>query len=158
MAMHPDMPRSVAEYNLRRDSAATAAAQSPPRIDARYAGATSIEDLEARSPVEFMSSYLAGQASLWRRQGRPDHSPAVVIGGVPEGNWVSVLYRYAYEFEESDVTGEIELYRPPPKQLRLRLSPDGWRIGFAGPTLGQTIGDLGPGVLPRMGELICPPG
>jgi hypothetical protein len=87
-----------------------------------------------------------------------DMPPAKVLGGVAEGDWVNVLYRYSYELQESDVTGDVELYRPPAKQLRLRQSSDGWRVGFAGPMLGQTMGDLGPGVLPRMGEVICPGG
>lgn len=156
LRMDPAMPREVAAYLFRRDSVLLPAMDSIRRLSNRFPGIESVAEMERLTPLDFVRLHLENENALRLRHGMPGVYRADIVGGVREGDWINVLYRHAYERFEQDPTGAIGFFRPPPKLIRLRRSAVGWRIGSVGVIRTQTVtGDLGPGVLPRMGESPC---
>jgi len=91
--MKAGIPRAVAEYNAREARAATARADSLNRLERRYPGTRTVEELRALAPVEFIRRRLMSADQEKDEMGLSGVR-AIVLGGVPEGEWVNVLFRY----------------------------------------------------------------
>jgi hypothetical protein len=153
-AMQPGLSREAAERNYQELMSTWDQQES---IRDRFPGTADLVELRGLALRDFVARYLAGTGRLGGAEGVSAYHPAVVVGEVPEEDWVNVLYRHAYEFEEEDPSGEIGFYRPAPKIIRLRIEEDGqpWIAwGLQGPHAGGQL--LEPGVLPTFGPPACP--
>lgn len=145
-AMQPGLSRESAE---RRYQELKGRRDEEESIRRSFPGTHDLAELRELPLRELVARYLAGTRRLGGPEGVRAYYPAVIIGEVVEGEWVNVLYRYTYELEEKDPSGEVGFFRPAPRIIRLRLE-DGraWIAwGLHGPhASGQS---LGPGVLPQ---------
>lgn len=117
-------------------------------LQSKYSVA-SVEELEGVSPLTLVARGLESEARF--AAGLHRHYPSVVLGEVPEGPIVNVLYRFDYELREEDPSGPLAFFRPPPRIVRIRRT--GGRYWVT--TLGGFEGSFGPGVLPTLGGPPC---
>lgn len=122
------------------------------QLEDQYPEIGSLDEFESLSPEKVMA------LELERHRSRPwDDERARVLGHVSEGRWANVVYRYLYEYDESDPPWSTSPYRHVPHVIMLRDDGDAWRVGslFG---IGDRS-DYGPGTVASMRENAgtCPP-
>lgn len=155
----PEMPREVAEYQVRR---ATEGAQDYPRMEFERAGVASVEELERLSPEEAFARYLeandlrrslqrmmeretdAGSAELFSRLA-PRIQRLVVgsvpapqppgISGLPAGEFAYVLYSVAHRVRHDPQSGPERV-----AVVGARRDGSGWKLDPGDPDGHELFG------------------
>jgi hypothetical protein len=146
MAGDSTYTREVAQHYADQINASLMSMRRLNSIRERYPDVGTVEAFDSLPAVEVVASQLAALKQYSRDLGADVNLRARIVGAVEEPpTWLNVLFRLEYEYEDPDPTGEIGFFWPQPRMLRLRRSPDGWRVAnWWG--LMNSGGFMGPGV------------
>jgi hypothetical protein len=149
-----EMPEEVVRYEYEQTRSLLEKIAVSSTIPGALPGTKSVDEMLQLSASEFMARYFQGSGRMEPWDAPDSAFEPVIIGTIREGDWINVAYRYKYELEEEDYSGEVGFFRPMPKILRLRASNDRAWVGW--PIDPSTRGTMfGPGILSMLSRGPC---